>query len=60
MPGSGPSWKECNDYEGMSEFSRGNKCQLMATPLLRKVTAPAVFVPEVAKQHDVFVRAIAL
>ncbi len=40
-------------------FSRGNKCQLMATSLLREVTEPAVFVPEVAKQHDVFVRTIA-
>ena len=34
-------------------------CQLMARSLLREVTEPAVFVPEVAKQHDVFVRAIA-
>ena len=31
----------------------------MARSLLRKVPEPAVFVPEVAKQHDVFVRAIA-
>ncbi len=31
----------------------------MATSLLREVTEPAVFVPEVAKQHDEFVRAIA-
>ena len=37
----------------------GNKCQLMARSLLREVTEPAVFVSEVAKQHDVFVRAIA-
>ncbi len=40
-------------------ISRGNKCQLMATSLLREVTEPAVFVPEFAKQHDVFARAIA-
>ena len=42
-------------------INRGNKCQLMARPLLREVTEPAVavFVPEFAKQHDVFVRAIA-
>ncbi len=39
--------------------SRGDKYQLMATSLLREVTEPAVFVPEVAKQHDVCVRAIA-
>ena len=32
---------------------------LMARSLLRGVTEPAVSVPEVAKQHDVFVRAIA-
>ena len=38
---------------------RGYKCQLMARSLFREVTEPAVFVPEVAKQHDVFVRAIA-
>ncbi len=41
------------------DYSRGNKCQLMATSLRREVTEPAVVVPEVAKQHDVFVRAIA-
>ncbi len=29
----------------------------MATSLLREVTEPAVLVPEVAKQHDVFIRA---
>ncbi len=40
-------------------ISRGNKCQLMATSLLREVTEPAVFVPEVAKQHVIFARAIA-
>ncbi len=34
---------------------RGNKCHLMATSLLREVTEPAVFVPEVVKQHDVFI-----
>ena len=34
-------------------------CQLIAGSLLREVTEPAVFVPEVAKRHDVFVRAIA-
>ncbi len=39
------------------DTSRGNKCQLMA--LFREVTEPAVFVPQVAEQHDVFVRAIA-
>ena len=31
----------------------------MTRSLLRDVTEPAVFVPEVAKQHDVFVQAIA-
>ena len=31
----------------------------MARSLLRKVTEPAVFVSEVARQHDVFVSAIA-
>ena len=43
----------------MNDTSRGNKCQLMARSLLREVTEPAVFVPEVAKRHYVFVRAIA-
>ena len=32
---------------------------LVARSLLREVTEPAVFVREVAKQHDVFVRVIA-
>ena len=40
-------------------FSRGNKYQLMTKSLLRDGTEPAVFVPEVAKQHDVFAGAIA-
>ena len=31
----------------------------MARSLLREVTEPAVFIPEVAKRHDVFVRATA-
>ena len=31
----------------------------MATSRLRELTEPAVFVPEVAEQHDEFVRAIA-
>ncbi len=31
----------------------------MATSLLREVTEPAVFASAVAKQNDVFVRAIA-
>ena len=40
-------------------YSRGNKYQLMGKSRLRNGTEPAVFVPEVAKQHDVFARAIA-
>ncbi len=31
------------------EISRGNKCQLMTTSLLREVTEPAVFVPKVIR-----------
>ena len=46
-----------HSVEGTSA-SRGNKCQLMAQSLLRLVTEPAVFVAEVAKQHEVFARAI--
>ena len=37
----------------------GDKGQLLARSTLREVTEPAIFVPEVAKQHDVFVRTIA-
>ena len=39
-------------------ISRGNKYQLMAKSRLRDGTEPAVFVPEVTKQHDVFAVAI--
>ena len=45
--------------DSLDRISPGNKSQLMARSLLREVTEPAVFVLEVAKQHDVFVRAIA-
>ena len=38
--------------------SRGNKYHLMTKSRLRVGTEPAVFVPEVAKQHDVFASAI--
>ena len=39
--------------------SRGKKYPLMTKSRHRDGTEPTVFVPEVAKQHDVFVRAIA-
>ena len=36
------------------------KCrQLMATSRLREMNEPAMFTPEIAMQHDEFVRAIA-
>ena len=35
-------------------YSRGNKYQLMVKSRLRDGPEPAVFVPEVAKQHDVY------
>ena len=38
---------------------RGNKYQLMTKSRLPDGTEPAVFVPEVAKQHNVFAGAIA-
>ncbi len=53
------AWAESAARAIMELFIRGNKRQLMATSLLREVTEPAIFVPDVAKQHDVFVRAIA-
>ena len=37
----------------------GEQYQLMTKSRLRDGTEPAVFVPEVAKQHDVFSGAIA-
>ena len=43
----------------MGQYSWGNKYQLMAKSNLLDGTEPAVFVPEVAKQHDVFACAIA-
>ena len=39
--------------------SWGNMCQLMTWSLLQEVTEPTFFFLEVAKQHDVFVHAIA-
>ena len=38
---------------------RGNKCLLMTTSRLQELTEPAMFVVEVAKQHDECFRAIA-
>ena len=38
---------------------KASKCQLMTSSRLRQLTEPAVLVPEVAKQHDECVRAIA-
>ena len=40
-----------------TKYSRGNKYQVKSR--LRNGTEPAVFVPESAKQHDVFDGAIA-
>ena len=52
-------------YAGITEGQRETSASLwripdMARSLLREVAEPAVFAPEVAKQHDVFVRAIAI
>ena len=42
----------------MMKFSRRNKYQLMMKSHLRDGTQLAVFIPEVAMQHDVFASAI--
>ena len=36
-----------------------NECQFMTTSRPWEVTEPAVFVPDVARKHDVFARAFA-
>ena len=41
------------------KHSRGNKCQLMVQSLLWEVAEPTIFIPEVAKQHGIFVHTIA-
>ena len=43
----------------ISHCCRGNNYQLMAKSRFQEGTEPEVFVPEVAKQHDVFSGAIA-
>ena len=43
----------------MHPYGQENKCQLMTKSRLRDGTEPAVFIPEVAKQHDVSSGAIA-
>ena len=40
------------------ELNQGNRCQLITKSPLPNWTEPAVLVAEVAKQHDVFARAI--
>ena len=55
-PGRGKTY---NRREDAGKDSRRNRCQLKATSRLRELTEPAVFVLEVAKHHDEFVRDIA-